>query len=97
MKYLSSDVSSFSPDDDCVVLSDLRLLTCRSGFRLSIGDCTSLGAGSSSRRGFLVGRLGSSGLLVEVVAEFLTKGDLKGLKTMTVLVFSPSKIKMALG
>lgn len=92
MKYLSSDVSSLidSLDGDCVTISDARLLTCRSGFRLAIGvDCTSLGAGSSSRRGFLAGRLGSSGVSVDGVAGFLIKGDLKGLKTMAVLVFDP--------
>lgn len=99
LKYLSSDVSSLvdSPAADCVALSDPRLLTCRSSFRLGIGvACTSLGTGSSSRRGFLVGRLASSGVSVDDVAGFLIKGDLKGLKTMTVLVFF-SLIKIAFG
>ena len=90
LKYLSSDVSSLvnSLDGDSVTLSDPRLLTCRSGFRLAIGvDCTS-GAGSSSRRGFLVGRQVSSGISVDDIAGFLIKGDLKGLKTMAVLCWS---------
>lgn len=91
MKYLSSGVSSLvdSVTDDCVVLSDPRLLTW-SGFRLAIGvDCTSVDACSSPRRGFLVGRLGSLVVSVEEVAGFLIKGDLKGLKTMIELVFFP--------
>jgi hypothetical protein len=65
-----------------------------SGFRLAIGvDCASSGVDSSPRRGFLVGRVGCSSVS-EGGAGFLIKGDLKGLKTMIVLVFLPFLVRL---